>query len=162
VSKNFVAHCWLGVTNAGFLASPSSLYSSQFNQHCMSKPSSVCFMLLLICRSTCMHTHACIDAQLLSSGLTCFYSRVTPDFAAWVPRREHLGTIEAFQIVIDDNNTTIWNVYDMIWIRYDEPYLHAPKSWRIATLICRMEPNKKKSNEETKNKKPRCWKEMVQ
>ena len=29
-------------------------------------------------------------------------------------------------------------------------YVRAPKSWRIASLICRTEP--KKSNEETKNK----------
>jgi len=38
----------------------------------------------------------------------------------------------------------------LIW--YDMLYLCAPKSWRTASLICRTDPNKKKSNEETKNK----------
>jgi len=30
-----------------------------------------------------------------------------------------------------------------IKIRYDGVYSRAPKSWRVASLICRMEPNKK-------------------
>ena len=37
-------------------------------------------------------------------------------------------------------------------IRYDGGYLRAPKSQRIASLICRTEPNKQ-TNEETENKK---------
>jgi len=37
-------------------------------------------------------------------------------------------------------------------MRYDKVYLRAPKSWRVASLICRTEPNKN-SNEETKNKR---------
>ena len=37
-------------------------------------------------------------------------------------------------------------------IQYDAVYLRAPKSRRIASLICRTEPNKKsRPNEETKN-----------
>ena len=39
-------------------------------------------------------------------------------------------------------------------IRYDTLYLRAPKSWRIASLICRTEPVNKKSNGiKTKNNK---------
>ena len=40
--------------------------------------------------------------------------------------------------------------YDTIW--NDALYLRAPKSWQIASLIFRTEPNEKKSNEETRNK----------
>ena len=37
--------------------------------------------------------------------------------------------------------------------RHDRPtlYLRAPKSWRIASLICRAEPKSNKSNEDTNN-----------
>ena len=37
-------------------------------------------------------------------------------------------------------------------IRYDTLNLRVPKSWQTASLICRTEPNKKKTNEETKDK----------
>jgi len=53
----------------------------------------------------------------------------------------------------------MYDVYDTMW--YDGLYLGVPKSLRIANLICGMEPNKKKSNEETKNKNSRCWEELI-
>ena len=37
-----------------------------------------------------------------------------------------------------------------VTVRYDTIYLRAPRSWRISSLICHTEPNKK-SNEATKN-----------
>jgi len=37
-------------------------------------------------------------------------------------------------------------------IRYDTLYLRAPKSWRIATLICRTEPNIKRVTKKLKTK----------
>jgi len=40
--------------------------------------------------------------------------------------------------------------HNMIW--YDGLYLRAPKSWRITSLICRTEPNKKRVMKKVKTK----------
>jgi len=51
---------------------------------------------------------------------------------------------------------------DLYDIRYDTMhyiYVHAPKSWRIASLIFCTEPNEKRVMK--KLKKPRCSEEMV-
>jgi len=55
----------------------------------------------------------------------------------------------------------LWSVtYTAYTIRYDTLHFRAPKSWPVASLICRREPNEKKSYEETK--KPTCSEETVQ
>ena len=52
---------------------------------------------------------------------------------------------------------------DLHDIRYDtmQLYVRPQADNRIASLIICTEPNEKKSNEETKNKKPRCSEETV-
>ena len=51
------------------------------------------------------------------------------------------------------------NILSVNNVRYDTLHLRAPKSWRIASLVCRTEPANKKSNEEKlkKNKNSCAW-----
>jgi len=70
----------------------------------------------------------------------------------YIENRQHFLRPASHSVCINSHTCEMYGM-----IQYDTLYLHAPKSWQIATFICHTEPKRqKKSNEETKTKKRRC------